>query len=469
MSRRSVTRAAARRSRCSKSHVLSRSTSTCNSPLLYFRGRDGRRPACARDCSPRVPRQRVFERRELGVRCVHLLFRVRELRARLNRLDPRVGDEGFPGRPARASDGEEVVPHLGKEFAPSLHWRRTSSVSSSNATRVSRARPPQPPRRRRSRMSRRGCHRRGLLRGGARGPDWLAATRRPLPAHALHRRVHPPFQRSDRLPRARPGPRRAAVRAAAARSNTGASSTKATSRSTHAGGLSRPGRRNLASLRSVASTFPSALPAPSAASAAASESTRTLRSLSSAVSARLCERVDGRVGWRVGARMSASARGAGSVGANRGRSEEPPEMNSSERSSLDGRRHGMPGFLYAAVLVRRPPSTRTTHTVNAPPTARHRPSTRSSAAIRSRSTVRRMMRSPRAGWTEPRSTLPAAVVSPLGGRVSRCVRWFSRFASRRVAGRASPTVRTVRVARRGCQNRRRVTVLFPDFPTSGNA
>ena len=33
----------------------------------------------------------------------------------------------------------------------------------------------------------------------------------------------------------------------------------------------------------------------------------------------------------------------------------------------------------------------------------------------------------------------------------------------RVSGRASPTVRTVRVERRGCQNRRRVTVLFPIF------
>ena len=67
--------------------------------------------------------------------------------------------------------------------------------------------------------------------------------------------------------------------------------------------------------------------------------------------------------------VDASARGAGSVGANRGRSEEPPETNSSERSSLDGRRHGMPGLCAAVLGSTSPPSTRTTHTVNAPPTA----------------------------------------------------------------------------------------------------
>ena len=315
-------------------------------------------------------------------------------------------------------------------------------------------------------MSRRGCHRRGLLRGGARGPDWLDATRRPPPGTRAPPTRPPtvPALRSSpactpRAPTRRRPRRRRAFETPARRPRRppAVPPTPAVCRAA-AGETSRPCE---ASRRRSA-----ALPAPSAASAAASESTRTLRSLSSAVSARLSASMDASAGAS-GARMSASARGAGSVGANRGRSEEPPETNSSERSSLDGRRHGMPGLCAAVLGSTSPPSAHYAHRQRAADRAgivRRRARPRGDPV--SGRTVRRMMHRRGRGGRNRARRFPRRWYRARG-RVSRCVRWFSgsRADARRGKGVADSAHRPGRETRLPKQAARDGSV--PDFPTSG--
>ena len=135
---------------------------------------------------------------------------------------------------------------------------------------------------------------------GVRGGP-IGSTRRvaPLPAHALHRRVHPPFQRSDRLPRARPGPRRAAVRAAAARSKH--------RRVVHEGHQPFHPRRRFVAPRPAKPRVPAKrrVDVPVGAPSSQRRVRRGERvhanlAVPELGGERASERVDGRVGWRVG-------------------------------------------------------------------------------------------------------------------------------------------------------------------------